>query len=97
MGHNSVHGGGTDASAPGYEDLGRSELSPEVVGNAEHPTEADYNDAMGRHGTDDFTDADQAIVDAWKRDRAEEKKSDEAKPAPATSKANLHKSSTTGK
>jgi hypothetical protein len=85
--------GGTDATEPGYEELGQSDQSPEVTGNAEHPTEADYTEAMERHGTDDWTDADAAVQQAYLADRETEAKEekDKAKTAPGETRNNAGK------
>lgn len=65
----SEAGGPTDASQPEYTALGQSPQSPNVTANPDSPSEADYNDAMTRHGTDRFTDDDRKIVDSYQAAR----------------------------
>jgi hypothetical protein len=56
----AVHGGPTSEGEPGYFEPGRSHQSPNVL-----VTEEQYADAMSRHGTDDWTERDQRVQEAW--------------------------------
>lgn len=72
MPKNTIGVGPTDASQPGYFDLGTSEQSPNVTATPDHPSEAEYNDAMTRHGTDAYTDDDERVRQAYTADREAE-------------------------
>lgn len=62
----SEHAGPTDESQPGYYDKGESFQSPEVITTEE---DARYEDAMSRHGTDEFSDEDQRVVTEYQEKR----------------------------